>query len=95
MVVALVGDVERVALGLHVGVHGLNRRGLVVVWAHVHALHAETLVIRKELHLAKVVPLLGGCLALRPLHLVWPREVGQTDEGDPVEVLLAGVVHAV
>lgn len=57
---ARLGEVERVAAFFHVGVHGLDGCGFVVVAADVHALHARSLVDRQVFGRGAVQLLLAG-----------------------------------
>ena len=93
MMAALARQVEHIALLAHVGIHGLDRGGFVVIAADVQALDTQALVDHEVFGRRAVDLLFLCCLADRPVEVLARDEVGQADDGHPLEGLLVGI-HA-
>ena len=94
MVHALVRKILNVTALLGESSHRLDGRRLVIIGAHVQALNAQPLLNGEQLHPGKVALLLGSRLFNGPLELTARHKIRHANGRDPVEVLLAHVVHA-
>ena len=77
VVVPIRGDTVRIPLLLCEGIHGLDRCGLIVITADMHALDPQAFVIGEELHWRVIQLLLSGCLTDGPLNIGALNEVWQ------------------
>ena len=73
--------------------HETYDRRLAVITPGIHALDAEALFVRQELHIREVGSLLPLGLLHSPIEIVLIHEIRQADERYPPEVLLAGAVN--
>ena len=95
MVQALIRQVVFVAVLLQILVHQGHRRRLAIVGAQVHELDAEALVDGEKFRRRAVQLFLPRRLFPGPLEVGLGDEIGQTDDREPVEAGLAGVIDAV
>ena len=72
--------------------HGVYGCRLAVVGSGMHALNAETLVNFKQLDGRKVQFLFGRGFRDRPVKVILSDEIGQADERDKVEIVLAYII---
>ena len=92
MVQSLIGDIQRIALLLHISMHPLHCGWLVVVGTDMQALHTQTLVIGEEFHLGKVRLLFPSGFFHRPVEVRLRHKIRQADDGDPAEGFLVRIV---
>ena len=92
MVQSLIGDIQRIALLLHILMHPLHCVGLVVVGADMQALHTQALVIGEVFHLGKVHLLFPGGFFHRPIKVRLRHKIQQADDRDPMEGFLVRIV---
>lgn len=94
MVTPLLRQVERVSALTHIGMHGLDSGGLIVVATNVHALHAQSFLYREVLSHRAVNFLFLRRFLNRPVEILTRDKIRQPDNGNPVEGLFVGIVSA-
>ena len=72
--------------------HCVERCGLGIIVAKVHALHAHALIISKVLHFAEIQLFPGGSFGHGPIELLFGYKLRQANHGDPRECFLMGVI---
>ena len=94
MVEPALPEIQFIALPPSVLLHGRHGGRLVVIGADVHTLDTQALLPRKEFHSREVLLFLFRGLPDGPAEDLFRYKLRQADEGDPPEIRLAGLVHA-
>ena len=73
--------------------HLFYRCRFVVIRADVHALYAQSLIVREELHLREIHLLLTGRFADGPVNIFLHDEIGQPNHRDETESFFIGIIY--
>ena len=87
-------DVQGIALGGGIGVHGLQGFTFAVVGTQVQALHAQPFGVGEEFHRGEIRALFGGGLLHGPLKHFPRHKLRQAEQGNPGERFLMPQVKA-
>ena len=94
MVEPALAEIQPIALFHGIRLHGGHGGWFIVVGADVHTLDAQVLLPGEELYLGEIPLLFLRGLPDGPAEGLFRHKLRQADEGDPPEIRLAGIVHA-
>lgn len=95
MMQALVRNIQSIPLALHILVHKCDSSWLIIIGSDVHTLNAFALVIGKKLSLGEIGFLFLCGFRDRPFKIFLCNEIRKSNDGDPFEIFLMGVINAV
>ena len=95
MMQALVRNIQLIPLALHIFMHQRYCGWLIIIGSDLHTLNAFALVIGKKLSLGEIGFLFLCGFRDRPFKIFLCNEIRKSNDGDPFEIFLMGVINAI